>query len=288
LSRYDAVIIGSGPAGLEAALNLRIRQKNFLLFGSRRLSAKLELAPKIENYLGFPAISGQELKSRFEAHLSAVSVEIVPEQVSMVYPMGGYFAIATSRRTVEATVVLLCLGVHNAKELPGERAFLGRGVSYCATCDAPLYKGKMVAIIGDSDDAVEEANFMAGIAAKVYYIPGKRGPEGLSPPVEVVSGIPREIAGEGKVRRLVLATGVLAVDGVFLLRDTIAPASLVPGLETRDGFISVDADMRTKIPGLYAAGDCTGKPHQYMRAAGQGQTAALNAVAYLDRIESGK
>jgi thioredoxin reductase (NADPH) len=282
------VIIGSGPAGLEAALNLRIRQKNFLLFGSRQLSAKLELAPKIENYLGFPAISGQELKSRFEAHLSAVSVEIVPEQVNTVYPMGGYFAVATARRTVEATAVLLCLGVHNAKELPGERAFLGKGVSYCATCDAPLYKGKIVAVIGDSDDAAEEANFLAGIAAKVYYLPGKRGTEGLSPSVEIVSGPPREIAGEGKVCRLMLNTGVLAVDGVFILRETIAPASLVPGLEMRDGFIRVDADMQTGIPGLYAAGDCTGKPHQYMRAAGQGQTAALNAAAYLDRLAAGK
>jgi thioredoxin reductase (NADPH) len=282
------VIIGSGPAGLEAALNLRIREKNFLLFGSRHLSAKLELAPKIENYLGFPAISGQELKSRFEAHLSAVSVEIVPEQVNTVYPMGGYFAVATARRTVEATAVLLCLGVHNAKELPGERAFLGRGVSYCATCDAPLYKGKIVAVIGDSDDAVEEANFLAGIAAKTYYLPGKRGAEGLSPQVEIVSGPAREIAGEGKVRRLMLNTGVLAVDGVFILRETIAPASLVPGREPQDGFIRVDADMQTGIPGLYAAGDCTGKPHQYMRAAGQGQTAALNAVAYLDRLAAGK
>lgn len=288
MSRYDAIIIGTGPAGLEAALNLRIREKRFLLFGSRRLSAKLELAPKIENYLGFPGISGRELKERFEAHLNAVSVEIVPERVSTVYPMGDYFAIASTHQTFEAATVILCTGVHSAGTLPGEAELLGRGVGYCATCDAPLYRGKRVAILGYNEEAVQEANFVAELAEKVYFISGKQEAKGLSPQVEVVHGKPKAIIGDRKAEALALDIRTLEVDGVFILRDSIAPASMVPGLEMDGPFIKVDSGMRTNLPGCFAAGDCTGKPHQYMRAAGQGQTAALNAVAYLDELAASK
>lgn len=282
MERYDTIIVGSGPAGLEAALNLSIRKKRFLLFGMEHLSTKLVTAPKIDNYLGFPGISGEELQQRYLSHLKEMDIPLHNEQVSLIYPMGDYYSIATNKNTYEATTVILAPGTAPAKLLPGEERLLGRGVGYCATCDGPLYKGKAVAVVGWSDEAVLEAGFVAELAASVYYISMKKKHRPLAEGITLVEGPPLEILGEKKVEALRLPDRELPVDGVFLLRESIAPASLVPGLLVEGGYIAVDSDMATNLPGCFAAGDCTGKPHQLMRAAGQGQTAALSAVAYLD------
>jgi len=283
MERYDSVVIGSGPAGLEAAINLKIRKKTFLLFGQKHLSTKIIRAPKIDNYLGLPSISGQDLQALFLEHLAKMDIALQSEQVSIVYPMGDYFSIASNRETYEAATVILATGAASAAAFPGEERLLGRGVGYCATCDAPLYKGKRVAVVGYSDEAVYEANYVSELADKVFYIPMKKRGADLNESIEEIPDKVLEIKGDASVSELVLAGGPLQVDGVFILRETIAPASLVPGIEVQDGFIRVDQHMATNLPGLFAAGDCTGMPHQYMRAAGQGQTAALSAVAYLDR-----
>lgn len=280
--RYDSIVIGSGPAGLEAAINLKIRKKKFLLFGTPELSRKITAAPRIDNYLGLPSITGLELQERMSIHLLAMDIQITNGQVQMIYPMGDYFSLATGTSTHESKTVILAPGAFSAKEIAGEQQFLGRGVGYCATCDAPLYKGKTVAVLGESDEAVLEAEYIAEIAAKTYYIPLKKT-ESLPANAEVLQGAVKGIAGDTAVRSLLVDDHALAVDGVFILRETVAPASLLPGLAMQGSFIGVDAGMATNIPGCFAAGDCTGKPHQYMRAAGQGQTAALNAVAYLDK-----
>lgn len=282
MPRLDAVVIGTGPAGLEAAINLKIREKSFMLFGSRELSGKLLAAPKIDNYLGLPGISGKELQKKYLAHLDSMGIEITGKHVSMVYHMGDYMSLATSTETFEATTVILATGTFAGKLYKGEQEFLGRGVGYCATCDAPLYRGKRVAIIGYNDESVLEADFVAGLAAEVYYIPAQKAKITPCDKVKVIEQKVVEILGDKKVTGLKLDGGTIETDGVFVLRETIAPSSLVPGLELQDGFIKVDAMMRTNLAGLYAAGDCTGKPHQYMRAAGQGQTAALAAVSYID------
>lgn len=284
--RYDVIIIGSGPAGIESAINLKIRNKSFLLFGRDNLSAKIERAPKIDNYLGLPGIGGKELADKFRTHMDYMNIALQPEQVSSVYPMKDYFAVATNKNTYEATAIIAAGGVVTSKPFPGEERLLGRGVGYCATCDAPLYKGKTVAVVGYGDEAVHEANFTAELAAKLFYIPAAKHGATLSAQIETVEGKVLEIAGESKVESLVLQDRTLKVDGVFVLRDTIAPEALIPGIETRGGFIAVDSEMRTNLPGCFAAGDCTGKPHQYMRAAGQGQTAALNAAAYIDTLQN--
>lgn len=276
------IIVGSGPAGLEAALNLKIRRKKFLLFGRDNLSAKIERAPRIDNYLGLPGISGQELAERFRNHIKTMGISLRTEQISSIYPMGDYFALASNRDTYEADTVILTTGSLSGVPFPGEERLLGLGVGYCATCDAPLYRGKTVAILGWGDEAVHEANFVREIAETVYYIPMSAHSADLDPAIQVVEGTVLEIEGDAHVSSLVLEDRVLKVDGVFLLRESISPASLLPGIAMEDAFIAVDANMRTSLPGCFAAGDCTGKPHQYMRAAGQGQTAALGAVAYLD------
>lgn len=288
MSRLDAVVVGTGPAGLSAAVNLKIREKSFKLFGSADLSRKLISAPRIENYLGLPGISGKELGERLLAHIKEMEIEISGGQISTVYPMGDYFSVATAGEILEATAVILAVGAFEGRLFPGEREFLGRGVGYCATCDAPLYRGKTVAVIGYGDEAVHEADFVSGIASAVYYIPA--GKAGICPneKVTVIEKKVTGILGDKKVRALELGGSELEVDGVFILRESVAPDSLVPGLGLADGFIKTDAMMRTNIRGLFAAGDCTGKPHQYMRAAGQGQTAALAAVSYIDELKRKK
>ncbi len=286
MQRYDCAIVGGGPAGLEAAITLKVREKRFVLFAGQGQLRKVESAPRIDNYLGLPVISGMELARRFREHLAEMEITPLAEQVSMVYPMGDYFSLATARNTYEARAVILALGTAPARSLPGEERLLGHGVSYCATCDAPLCRGKRVAVAGWSAEAPAEANFLAELAAKVYYLPMRGAGTALRGDVELLHERPLELLGTNRLEGLKTTERVLAVDTVFLLRESIAPAALVPGLGVSGGYITVDARMATTLPGCFAAGDCTGKPHQYIRAAGQGLTAALSAVAWLD--ESGK
>lgn len=286
MERYDAIIVGSGPAGLEAAINLQIRNKRFLIFGHKTLSQKLAAAPRVDNYLGLPAISGKDLQARFAAHLEQMGIEIQPQQVQMIYPMGDFFSLATSKETYEAKTIILAMGIAHTKPLEGEARLLGRGVGYCATCDAPLYRGKTVAILGYTEEAVHEANYVAELASRVLYFPMKKKKHPTpDAPVEVHHGKVEAIVGNPAVEGIVVDGETIPVDGVFILRDSVAPTSLMPGLAVAEGYIHVDMHMHTNIKGCYAAGDCTGTPHQFMRAAGQGQTAALSAVYHLDRMK---
>lgn len=283
MGRYDAAIIGSGPAGLEAAINLKIRNRSFLFFGSNHLSQKISVAPRVDNYLGLPGISGKDLQRCFADHLQAMEISIQNERVQVIFPMGDFFSIATATETYEATTVILAPGAFSSKPLIGEMEYLGKGVGYCATCDAPLYKGKTVAILGYTEEAAHEANFVAELASKTYYIPMKKQQTLPHSPVEILYGKVSRIVGDQAVHGIQLDEQMLAADGVFILRESLAPASLMPGIALQNGYIQVDVNMATSIAGCFAAGDCTGIPHQYMRAAGQGQTAALHAVAYLDK-----
>ncbi|MBZ1329779.1 NAD(P)/FAD-dependent oxidoreductase [Clostridium botulinum] len=284
--RYDIAIIGSGPAGLEAAINAKIRNKDIIIFGNKELSSKLVKAPKINNYLGFYNVSGNELKDKFIDHIDKMGVEITFERINNVYAMGEYFALMVNEKMYEAKAVILATGVEYGKALKGEEEFLGKGVGYCATCDAPLYKNKTVAIIGYNKESEEEANFVSELASKLYYIPMYRSDYELSEKVEVINDKPVEIVGEQHVEKLILKDSEIEADGIFVLKDSISPSQLVPGLEMEDEHIKVDRKMKTNISGCFAAGDCTGKPYQYIKSAGEGQIAALSAVSYLDKINS--
>lgn len=276
--RYDVAIVGSGPAGLEAALNCKIRNKNIIVFGSKNLSPKIMKAPKINNYLGFYDIAGKDLKEHFEKHIDNMGVEIVEERIDSIYAMGEYFALMVNQKMYEARSVILATGIEYGKPLKGEAEFLGKGVGYCATCDAPLYKEKTVTIIGYNKEAEEEANYVSELASDVYYVPMYRGDLELNSNIQIINDKPVEVIGTDRVTQLVLKDRTLDTDGIFVLRDSISPGQLVPGLEIEDNHIKVDRHMRTNIKRCYAAGDCTGKPYQYMKAAGEGQVAALTAV----------
>lgn len=285
MERYDIAIIGTGPAGLEAAITAKIRNKKIILLGSRDLSVKVEKAHTIQNYLGLPNVGGEQLKAAYEAHLKAMDIEITEDKINAVYAMGKYFALQGNGTNYEAEALILATGVSTAKPYPGEEQFLGRGVSYCATCDAPLYKGKTAAIIGFSSKEEAEADFMAEMADKVYYFPMYPDEVKVADNVEVLHEKPVSVEGTFRVQELVTDCGSHAVDGIFFLRDSVSPAQLVPGLKIEENHIVVDRQMRTNLKGCFACGDVTGAPYQYIKSAGEGNVAALSAVAYLAEMK---
>lgn len=285
MERYDIAIVGSGPAGLSAALNAKIRNKKFIVFGNKNLTNKLVKAPKVNNYLGFYGMNGEEIKNKFQEHLDAMEIKITHERVNNIYAMGDYFALMVNEKMYEAKTLILATGMEYTKAISGELEFLGKGVGYCATCDAPLYKGKVVTIIGYNKEAEEEARYVSELAGKLYYIPMYKAEYELNDNIEVVDDKPVEIIGDVKVNKLKLQTSDLETDAVFVLKDTISPGQLVPGLEIEDGHIKVDREMKTNIAGCFAAGDCVGKPYQYIKSAGEGNIAALSSVKYLDNLK---
>ncbi len=280
MSRYDIVIIGTGPAGLEAAITSKIRNKNILLLGSKKLSAKVEKAHTVENYLGLPHISGTDMQKAFLEHVESLGIEITEDQVISVYNMTDYFMIQTKTNYYEASSVILATGVLTSKPYPNEEELLGKGVSYCATCDAPLYKNKTVAVIATNKEEEEEVLFLKEYASKVYYFPQYQDVGELKD-IDVRLEKPKEIIGNNQIEKLVTDQNEYALDGLFILREAVAPKQLVPGLLTDGPHAKVNLDMITNIPGVFACGDIAGLPYQYIKSAGQGNVAALSAVKYL-------
>ena len=284
MSRYDIAIIGTGPAGLSAAITATIRNKRVLLLGSRDLTQKLQKAHETQNYLGFPAVSGADLAGAFQRHIDQMGIEITEKRINAVYAMGDYFALQSGDEMLEASAVILATGVVQGKPLPGEEELLGHGVSYCATCDAPLYRGKRAAVIGYSPREEAEAAFLSEVCSQVLYFPVYKDethlPDGVAVIREKVTGI--ENTADGRV----VKTGEngYTVDGVFVLREAVAPGQLVPGLAVDGSHVAVNRKMEASIPGVFACGDIAGTPYQYIKAAGEGNVAALSAVSYLDKL----
>ena len=287
MSRYDIAIIGTGPAGLEAAITAKVRNKSIILFGNADLSSKVAKAHSIQNYLGLPDIPGAQLAEAYKRHLDAMGIEITEDKINAVYAMGDFFALQGAQNVMyEAETVILATGVVAGKPLPGEEELLGRGVSYCATCDAALYRGKSAVVIGYGKGEEAEAEFLAELADKVYYVPVYKKddalPEELKNGIEIVKGVPQGVERTEAGVRLALDGGELVTDGVFILREAVAPGQLVPGLATEGPHIVVNRKMETNLPGCFACGDITGTPYQYIKSAGEGNVAALSAAAFLD------
>lgn len=281
MERFDVAIIGTGPGGLEAAINCRIRNKSVLLIGSKDLSFKMSRLEKVSNYLGLGTVTGEEMNKAFKKHLDEFNLDITEDKIQTVYAMGDYFALQGKEVMYEASSVILATGVVAAKPLKGENEYLGRGVSYCATCDAPLYRGKDAIVVGYSQKEEEEANFLAEVAKKVYYLPVYKDERHLDSRIEEITGKPTEIRREDKTLTLVTDKGEYTANGVFILRDAVSAGQLVPGLETDGAHVVVDRSMKTNIKGLFACGDITGLPYQIAKAVGEGNIAALSAVSYL-------
>jgi len=270
---YDIAVIGAGPAGYSAAINARKREKSVIVLGQN--TGWLSRAESIENYPGMPGISGQQMLSVMADQAKAMGAELRAGVVHQVINMGESFALSLGADFVEAKKVILATGARQPRLLPGEERLLGRGVSYCGTCDGMLYRGKNIAVIGEGAEAVSEANFLMSLCQSVMYF-GKAD-DALDARIQVRQEKVSEITGEMRASGLVAGGEETPFDGVFIFREAMALSSLLPGLEMDGAFIRVDRQMRTSLPGVFAAGDCTGLPLQVAKAVGEGCIAALAA-----------
>ena len=279
--RYDIIVLGGGPAGLSATVAARGRNKSVLVVGNRWQDSPLARAERVDNYLGLPGVTGMELLEQFRRHAEELGADFVLGRVISLMAWNG-FHLTVGSELYEGETLVLAPGVVRQAKYPGEAEYLGRGVSYCATCDGMLYRGKPVAVVGRSGDAPREAAYLKSLGCQVVYVAPKR-PTALEPDIPFLQANRLEIAGAQTVTTLVADGAPSPCSGVFILRDAVAPTDLLPQLETLGGSIRVDRSMATSIPGVFAAGDCTGGPLQVSKAVGEGLIAALSAAEFLDR-----
>ena len=284
--RYDIAIIGAGPAGLSAALNSKVRTKSVIIFGTD--SKKVTQTRSIRNYLGFGEISGKDLNDNFKKSLADYPLERSSKRVKTVYAMGKYFALEIENEDtmIEASAVIIATGIELARDLENEEKFFARGVNYCATCDAALYRGKKVVIIGYNDESIDDANFTSEIVGKVTFVNMTKKEVKLKDTIEVIEGeIPLGFEGENHADKLIFKSGrEIEADGFFIIKDSSKPERLIPSIKLDGNHILVNRDLETSIKGLFAAGDITGKPYQIAKAVGEGQVAGLNAASYLSSL----
>lgn len=267
---YDVLVIGGGPAGLSAALNIRARGRSVLVVSNPPEENPLWRAEKVDNYLGLPDMTGPEMLTAFRRHAEQAGVVIQEGKVLNTMYMSETWYVSIGTEMEHAKTLVLASGVVRGKKFPGEAEFLGRGVSYCATCDGMLYRGKPVAVLGYSETARREAEFLQGIGCEVTY---------FDRPKQC------EIVGTERVERVTCDGVSVETACVFLLRPAMAPTDLFPGLELENGYVRVDRRMATNLPGVFAAGDCTGGALQVSAAAGEGLIAGQSAAAYVAALQ---
>jgi thioredoxin reductase (NADPH) len=303
---YDLIIIGAGPAGLTAGLYAARYRLNTLILEKMAVGGQIMLSPLIENFPGFPGgISTQELIGRFKTQIEEYNIKIEMEEALEISPNSDLRApiynIKTKAQTYETKCIIIATGAQPKKlGVNGEERLTGRGVSYCATCDGPLFRDKEIAVIGAGDRAVEEAIFLSGYARKVTVIHRRnqlRASGILEERAEqnakinfVLDSIVEEIVGQSKVEGVKIhniktdSINELACQGVFIFVG-IRPdtAFLNNQLELNEaGFIITNQDLETSKKGIFACGDCRGKSlYQVITACGDGATAAASAHRYL-------
>lgn len=285
---YDIAIVGGGPAGLSAVVTARVRGKSVVLFESGGFSDKLRKAERIDNYLGFQTISGTDLMDTLVAQALTYEPTIVNERVQSIF-QGEPFTILTEEGVYTAHSVILATGVSMNGTIPGEKQLLGRGVSYCASCDGQFFKEKEIAIYINTEHGLDDVKLLASLAATValYVDPS------LSLDIFKESNLPESVQlyherilginGDGRVEAVRSRNEERSVDGIFILRDSNPPDNMIDGLEVSNNAIEVNRFMETNFAGLFAAGDVAGAPLQVSKAVGDGQMAAFSAVAYVNK-----
>lgn len=283
---YDIAIIGGGPAGLSAAVTASVRNKKVIIFDVNDFSPRLRKAHLVNNYLGLPNISGQELMDKFVEHALSFQPTVVKEKVIYASEGEKVFTLGTPNGFYTVKSIILAIGASSSEIITGEKEFIGKGVSYCATCDGHFFKGKNIAAIVTVPGALDEVDFLAEICEKVILMPRfKLEAEPKQANVEVVTAEPDEIAGTDRVTGVRTKHEYYPVQGVFIFRDSDPIDALFPELQLHGKSIAVGEEMETSMDGIFAAGDCTGQPWQISRATGQGIVAALSAVKYLAQLK---
>ncbi|MBR2674663.1 MAG: FAD-dependent oxidoreductase [Mogibacterium sp.] len=284
---YDVAIVGTGPAGLSAALTLKLHNKEILWLGSAVGSDKIEKSEKIANYPGVPMVGGSELNRIFRKQAEELGIQITEKKVTNIAALDDKFMLLADNDMYEARSLLLATGIPAAKGMENEERLLGSGVSYCATCDGFLYKEKRIAVYCTDSRMAHDIDYLEEIASKLYVYTNF-GYSSDSPKIEILNKPIIKLGGEMKADSVELSDGRrLDVDGVFILRPTIAPSTLFSGLELEGAHIKVDKNQETSYKGCFAAGDCTGRPYQIAKAVGEGSVAAHAILEYLSESDKG-
>lgn len=279
---YDVAIIGTGPAGISAAINLKLHNKSIIWFGSKELSEKVQKSEKIANYPGVAMVSGEELNNKFKTQIEELGIDITEKMVTNIGSTRKCYMLLADNEIYEAKVVILATGAGAAKGLEGEERLLGHGVSYCATCDGFLYKNKTIAVFCGAERFEHEVKYLAEIADKVYLYTSYKDCKVELENVEKLEKPIKEVCGEKKAEAICLTDGkTINVDGVFFMRNAVRPAALMNSLEMDGAHIKVDRNCATNKKGCFACGDCTGRPYQLTKAVGEGNIAAHSVLEFL-------
>jgi thioredoxin reductase (NADPH) len=312
---YDVVVVGGGPAGLTSGLYLA-RYGLSAIIVTKIIGGMVSEAPMIDDYLGIPEVSGNDLVDKFVRHVKKYNVPLIIDEVIDIYknPQREQLwcvKLKTSSKDICAYAIILAVGSEKRKlGVPGEKELLGRGVSYCAVCDGPLFSGKAVAVIGGGNSAFASAMFLSNIASKVYLIHRRSAFRAFTvyveaaknnPKIEILTNtIVKEIIGGNKVEALKIVNTetkeerLLQVDGVFIEIGLNPPTEFFKriGLEVdEEGRAKVNVDKSTNLPGIFVAGDAAGGPYKYkleqiITSAAEGAVAADAAAKYVLTVKS--
>lgn len=302
IQNYEVVILGAGPAGLSAGIYSARYGLKTLIIG-KEIGGMANMAHRVDNYPGFSG-SGEKLMKKFHKQAEKLGAEIVNEEIISVSKEKNDFNLTTNKRKITSKALIIAFGTQKRKlNIPGEDEFLGKGVSYCATCDAFFFKNKNVAVIGGGDSGAKAALLLSGIAKKVYMI--HRGKtEGCDlhtskmlrnkKNVKIIcNSSPMEIRGKERVTSIVVDMGgknlpresELNVDGVFIEIGGLPLSDIarILGIQMDEtNYVIADEDMKTNVPGVFAAGDVIkSRMKQIIIAASQGAMAAKSVHEYL-------
>ena len=299
---YDIIIIGSGPAGLSAAIYAQRACLDTIVIEKNGISGGQVLNTwEVDNYPGFPGVTGFELSRQFREHANKLGARVVQDEVVQVELSGNVKKVVCEEETYEARCVILASGAHHRTlEVPGEEELRGAGVSYCATCDGAFFRGRTVAVVGGGDAALEDAIFLARMCEKVYIVHRRdklRGAKRLQERLQALENIEFvwnsetvAIEGDAQVEALRLRqtkTGEerrLDVEGVFIAVGIASESELYAGQLELDeqGYIRADESGQTSVPGVFAAGDVRTKAlRQILTAASDGANCVASAERYL-------
>lgn len=300
---YDLIIIGGGPAGLTAAIYaIRLGLKTVML-EKELVGGQIARSDIIENYPGFPSISGAGLMEHFEAQARGLGLEIIMREVSEITEDNGIQVLKTTDGDMRAKAVIIATGAQPRRlGAKNEVEYTGKGVSYCATCDGPFFKGLTVLVVGGGDTALKEAVYLSKITKKVYIAHRRdefRGEKIQQERAEAAENIEflkshvlKELNGDMVVKEAViedLKTGeikTIAVDGAFIFVGITPTTGFVNAEKNEQGFIKTNQNMETNVPGVFAAGDCRTTPLlQVATAVGDGAIAAYKAADYIEGLE---
>lgn len=297
---FDAIIIGGGPAGLTAGIYTRRAKLDVMLIEKMGIGGQIALSDIIENYPGFPTISGFELMSKFEEHARNFDLKIEYEEVKKVEKTPGGFLITTTEKNLESRSIIVASGASPKKlGVTGEEKYIGKGISYCATCDGPFFAGKEIAVVGGGDTAVKEAIFLSKMAKNVYII-HRRGELRAEKIIQekafnasnvnfIWDSIVEKIEGDDYVKKIFvknLKSGIITeilADGVFIFVGILPNTGFLNVNKDDIGFIITDENLGTSVEGIFAAGDCRVKTlRQVSTAVGDGALAAYSVEKYLE------